>query len=584
MIMKKITFFVLIALLIGISTNVNSQGVAINTDGSDPDGSAMLDVTSTSSGILIPRMSSTERGNIVLPAKGLMVYDITLNQVYMNTGTSGNPTWTNISTGQLWTRVGSYTYLTNSSDDVGIGTSTPARALEVRGHWRTARLSSTSYGGAFLEFVGTDATDWAIGTWNGTARISSSTDEFANSSTEFLFSTTYLGPFSNDDKDLGRSSDRWKNLYSIDGDFSGDVGIGTSSPARLLEISGSYPSVRLSTTGGGTWIEYNGSDSPDWGIGTWGASVRFFSSSDNFSSTSDEYFFSTTTFRPWANNDKYLGSSSYRWKNIYSIDGNFSDDIYLSDNVKFSTLSGMLHIYDYINSNATVYITPQTSTTGDSASIFLAEDHDATYGMYWLYDGDDNEMELWGKSLSSHYGPHIVVERASGDVGIGVTSPASKLDVKGNITVRNSSGTIVLELGSGLDYAEGFDVSEKSVVEPGTILSIDPQNPGKLKVCDQAYDKKVAGIVAGAKGLGSGVRLGVDEYDYDVALAGRVYCNVDATAMAVEPGDLLTTSFTPGYAMKAEDNQKVHGSILGKAMESLEKGKKGQILVLVTLQ
>jgi len=69
-----------------------------------------------------------------------------------------------------------------------------------------------------------------------------------------------------------------------------------------------------------------------------------------------------------------------------------------------------------------------------------------------------------------------------------------------------------------------------------------------------------------------------------VALAGRVYCNVDATAMAVEPGDLLTTSFTPGYAMKAEDNQKVHGSILGKAMESLEKGKKGQILVLVTLQ
>jgi len=582
--MRKITFFVLIAFLIGISNNVNSQGVAINTDGNAPDGSAMLDVTSTTKGMLIPRMDSAQRFSIINPAKSLMVYDLDLNQFYMNKGTSGLPDWTSISTGNLWTRFGSYTYLTNSSDYVGIGTSTPARAFEVRGHWRTARLSS-SYSGAYLEFVGTHATNWAIGTWDGTARISSSTDEFANSHTEFLFDTDEFRPFDNDSKYLGRSSYRWKNLYSIDGDFSGDVGIGTSSPARLLEISGSYPSVRLSTTGGGTWIEYNGSDSPDWGIGTWGASVRFFSSSDNFSSTSDEYFFSTTTFRPWDNNDKYLGSSSYRWKNIYSIDGNFSDDIYLCDNVKFSTLSGMLNIYDYINSNATVYITPQTSVTGDSASIFLAEDHDATYGMYWMYDGYDNEMELWGKSLSSHYGPHIVVERVTGNVGIGIsTSPASKLDVKGNITVRNSGGTIVMELGTGLDYSEGFDVSEKSVVEPGTILSIDPQNPGKLKVCDQAYDKKVAGIVAGAKGLGSGVRLGLDEFDYDVALAGRVYCNVDATAMAVEPGDLLTTSFTPGYAMKAEDNQKVHGSILGKAMESLEKGKKGQILVLVTLQ
>jgi hypothetical protein len=105
-----------------------------------------------------------------------------------------------------------------------------------------------------------------------------------------------------------------------------------------------------------------------------------------------------------------------------------------------------------------------------------------------------------------------------------------------------------------------------------------------LKICNQAYDKKVAGIVAGANGLGSGVRLGVDEFDFDVALAGRVYCNVDATKMAVEPGDLLTTSGTPGYAMKVADTDNAPGAILGKAMEGLEKGKKGQILVLVTLQ
>jgi len=100
----------------------------------------------------------------------------------------------------------------------------------------------------------------------------------------------------------------------------------------------------------------------------------------------------------------------------------------------------------------------------------------------------------------------------------------------------------------------------------------------------RAYDSKVAGIVAGAKGQGSGVRLGPEQFDYDVALAGRVYCNVDATQTAVEPGDLLTTSATAGYAMKATDYTRAQGAILGKAMEKLEKGKKGQILVLVTLQ
>jgi hypothetical protein len=155
----------------------------------------------------------------------------------------------------------------------------------------------------------------------------------------------------------------------------------------------------------------------------------------------------------------------------------------------------------------------------------------------------------------------------------------------GNVRIRNrSSGDTVLELGNGLDYAEGFDVSDLSTIDPGSVLIIDPDNPGKLTLSNSPYDTKVAGIAAGAKGLGSGVRLGGDQFDYDVALAGRVYCNVDATEQGVDPGDMLTTSSTPGYAMRSTDSARAHGAILGKAMQGLEKGKKGQILVLVTLQ
>ena len=90
--------------------------------------------------------------------------------------------------------------------------------------------------------------------------------------------------------------------------------------------------------------------------------------------------------------------------------------------------------------------------------------------------------------------------------------------------------------------------------------------------------------MAGANGLGSGVKLGSQGFDYDVALAGRVYCNVVASESSIEPGDLLTTSSIPGYAMKASDYDLAKGAILGKAMEPLEKGRQGQILVLVTLQ
>ena len=84
--------------------------------------------------------------------------------------------------------------------------------------------------------------------------------------------------------------------------------------------------------------------------------------------------------------------------------------------------------------------------------------------------------------------------------------------------------------------------------------------------------------------MDSGVKLGAGNFDYDVALTGRVYAMVEATDAAIQPGDLLTTSALPGYAMKALDRSLAQGAILGKAMQPLAKGQKGLILILVTLQ
>lgn len=181
--------------------------------------------------------------------------------------------------------------------------------------------------------------------------------------------------------------------------------------------------------------------------------------------------------------------------------------------------------------------------------------------------------------------PNQFLIRASGGVGIGTNDPSRQLTVRGNILIESAStGDPVVELGEGLDYAEGFDVSDHKQIAPGAVLVIDSNNPGKLRMSDRPYDSRVAGIVAGANGMGSGVRLGADQFDWDVALAGRVYCKVDASYGAVSPGELLTTSPNPGYAMLVKDYTRAQGAILGKAMQSLSEGEKGEILVLVTLQ
>jgi hypothetical protein len=124
-------------------------------------------------------------------------------------------------------------------------------------------------------------------------------------------------------------------------------------------------------------------------------------------------------------------------------------------------------------------------------------------------------------------------------------------------------------------------------VEAGMAVSIDPASPGKLTLSTTAYDRRVAGIISGAGGVKPGMVMSQEgtlaDGKHPVALSGRVYCWVDASQGAIEPGDLLTTSSTPGHAMKVADAAKAQGAIIGKAMTGLKQGK-GLVLVLVTLQ
>lgn len=150
-----------------------------------------------------------------------------------------------------------------------------------------------------------------------------------------------------------------------------------------------------------------------------------------------------------------------------------------------------------------------------------------------------------------------------------------------------------LELRGGSDFSENFDIGDASangaatVIKPGMLVSINPARPGKLLLSGRAYDRRVVGVISGAGGVKPGVVMGQEgslaDGRHPVALSGRVYAWVDATRGAIKPGDLLTTSPTPGHAMKARNAARAQGAIIGKAMAGLKSGH-GLVLVLVTLQ
>jgi hypothetical protein len=157
--------------------------------------------------------------------------------------------------------------------------------------------------------------------------------------------------------------------------------------------------------------------------------------------------------------------------------------------------------------------------------------------------------------------------------------------VIGNPTVPASlevTGDIVL---SGADFAEEFDVAGPDAADPGTVVVLDRE--GAVRVSDSAYDSRVVGVISGAGDYKPAVIT--DHHDENlvcrrpVALMGKVYCKVDASYGSVDIGNLLTTSSTPGHAMKANDRAKAFGSIIGKALMPLSVGQ-GLVPILIALK
>ncbi len=178
----------------------------------------------------------------------------------------------------------------------------------------------------------------------------------------------------------------------------------------------------------------------------------------------------------------------------------------------------------------------------------------------------------------------VFVNQGAGDLIKGFTGPGGG-DLVFRVTNDGTTHTNVLQINGGSDLAEKFDFSGQA--EPGMVVAIDPDNPGKLCLARGVYNRCVAGVVSGANGVETGMvlaNLPGAENSRPVALSGRVWVHCDATGKAIEPGDLLTTAERPGHAMAVTDHARAQGAVIGKAMSRLAQGETGMVLVLVNLQ
>jgi hypothetical protein len=319
---------------------------------------------------------------------------------------------------------------------------------------------------------------------------------------------------------------------------TGNIGIGVASPAERLAIGNATGNTFFSLNGNAsmsTGIVYNDAGTARWNL----------------------------LFRNWQNDnlhvrDAMLGSDIVTFESNTQNVGFGNTD----PEARLDLLGGRWNLAtgegDFRIGNGTHRLKMGVATSGGGAG-----------DSYIRAQGGSNRLLLGSDAQNK-----LIVQ----DSGVQV--------VNGTLT------TPVITITGGADIAEPFPTSCEGAIEPGSVLIIDEQEPGRLALSTRAYDTRVAGVVSGAGGVRPGLTLdqekgGLDAYrsgtQSNVALTGRVYVRASAENGPIQPGDLLTSSNEPGLAMRATDRDRWPGAVLGKAMSSLEQGT-GLILALVNLQ
>jgi hypothetical protein len=410
-----------------------------------------------------------------------------------------------------------------------------------------------------------------------------------------------------------------------------NVGIGTSSPATLLEVNGGTQVDGTLQVGNGTKaasLLLQDVSGANWTLGTGNDILNFTDSTgtkvlslcDSGSACNGRIGVGTTD--PEAELDIRLttnpaGGGPTMGLNVYNTVTTGSSTDYPQNHVQSSYTGSTTQLFLYGQADS-VYQSG-TGTLSNAYAGFFRVENDSTSAAITNGYGVNISSPMGGGAITNAYGLRVGAQAVSGvtnaygvyqagasdtnyfagKVGIGTSAPGVALEVKGNVKLTaGSGGSVTFADGttqttawngvlSGGDYAESVDVADnRHDYAPGDVIVIDPDDPGRFLKSTEPYSTLVAGIYSTKPGL-LGRRQGGDlkssTTEIPMAMVGIVPTRVSAENGAIRAGDLLVTSSMPGVAMKATDRNRMMGAIVGKALASLDTGT-GLIEVLVRLQ
>ena len=136
-----------------VSTILIAQSVAINNDASLPDNTSILDIKSSTKGLLIPRMSTNEKKSILSPVIGLTVFDTTSYTYSIYRG-DVNGGWADLQHNyqNFWASSGTHVYNTNLGN-IGIGTNSPASTLTINAIDPVLALMNNGLSNSFIIII-----------------------------------------------------------------------------------------------------------------------------------------------------------------------------------------------------------------------------------------------------------------------------------------------------------------------------------------------------------------------------------------------------------------------------------------------